>query len=169
MELNKYLHHRWKSLLLPCRFKCLVHCHQEEKLHLILCGHTELEEHPLEDPLGFITEGGTEQSQAGRSLLPELLQELTTVRPNRTHKNMWSGTAWILTSWLYTTLLIIRLFYTHIYPPETPPKTVLWILYFFNVISLFRPPFKKITFLKNYILLTYLSMSSVEDTRTKFF
>lgn len=82
-ERNKYLHHRRKSLLLPCCFKCLVHCHQVEKLHLILCGHSELEEDPFEDPFGFITEGATEQSQAARSLLSELLQELTTTRPNR--------------------------------------------------------------------------------------
>lgn len=79
---TRYLHDRRERLLLPRRLQSLVHGHQVEQLHLVLTAAAELHKHPLEDLLGLVAEGGTEQTQAAGRFLSQLMEEFTAVRTN---------------------------------------------------------------------------------------
>jgi len=87
----RYLHDWGEGLPLASCLQSPVRGDQIQKLDLVAAAAAELQEEPLEDALGLVADGATQQPQAGRRLLSHLPQQLTAAK-KRTENNM--------TSWL---------------------------------------------------------------------
>ena len=86
-----YLHDLGEGLPLSGRLQAPLHGDQVQQLHLVPAGAAELQKEPLEDALGLVADGSTQEAQASRGLLPHLPQQLTAAETG------W-GTIWATTS-----------------------------------------------------------------------
>ena len=88
---SSYLHDLGEGLPLSGRLQAPLHGDQVQQLHLVPAGAAELQKEPLEDALGLVADGSTQEAQASRGLLPHLPQQLTAAEAG------W-GTIWATTS-----------------------------------------------------------------------